>query len=93
MKYPFSFKVLCYNSADKRHYIQCGMGICTNYAKATEILEKRYGNELLAIKHIELYEDDTVIIMKPKVLEDVVEYYCGNESYEEEITEEEANRI
>ena len=61
MKYPFTYTVQGYNYEEKHYYLENGIGICKSFADAADILEKRFGSELIAIKHIELYEDDTVI--------------------------------
>ncbi len=90
-KYPFSFRVCGYRQEDNTYYEQCGMGICKSYQDAVTILEKRYGNELNSIKHIELYEDDTVICMPYEIMTKLVhEYHYGTKIYETQISENDA---
>lgn len=72
MKYPFCFKVLGYNADDKEYFEECGMGLAASYGKAAEILEKRYGDELVAIKRLELLEEDSVIVMPEKMCAEIL---------------------
>ena len=93
-KYPFSFRVRGYNEDDETYYEQCGMGICSGYADAVHIIETRYGDELIAVKHLELYEEDDVIPMSYEIMRKiVVEYYDGEAMYETQISEEEARKL
>ena len=60
MKYPFAYIVQGYNYDEEYYYLENGVGICESFTDAADIIEKYFGNELIAIKHIELYEDNTV---------------------------------
>ena len=94
MKFPFSYVVRGWNEGDDTYYEQCGMGICSGYADAVHILEARYSDELIAVKHLELYEEDDVIPMPLEVMKKIItEYYDGEAMYETQISEEEAKRI
>lgn len=94
MKYPFSFKVRGYNSADNVYYEQCGMGICDSYADAVGIIETEFGDELMTIKHLELHESAGLIYMPYENMQKIItEYFNGTETYEVEISEEEARKI
>ena len=93
-KYPFSFVVRGYNDEDETFYEQCGMGISSGYADAVHILETRYGDELVSIKHLELYEEDDVIPMPLAMMKKIIDdYYDGEEMYEVQISDEEARQI
>ena len=70
MKYPFTFTVLGYDN--KSEYLESGMGICESYADAAHILEKKYGDEIIAIKHMKLFEEDCVITLPTETLEEVL---------------------
>ena len=82
MKYPFTYTVQGYNYDEKHYYLENGIGICESFANAADILEKRYGNELIAIKHLELYEDDTVITLPKGTFDEVVDCLESNECFE-----------
>ena len=73
MKYPFTYTVQGYDYDEKHYYLENGISICESFADAANILEKRYGNELIAVKHLELYEDDTVIILPKGTFNEVVD--------------------
>lgn len=94
MTYPFSFKATGYIDGDNTYYEQCGMGLCTGYADAAKQIEEMFADELIAIKHLEIFEEHTVIPMPQKVVDEIVnEYFYGSKTYEVEITQEEARSI
>ena len=82
MKYPFVYTVQGYNYDEKHYYLENGIGICEGFADAADILEKRFGSELIAIKHIELYEDDTVITLPKGTFDEVVDCLESDECFE-----------
>lgn len=91
MKYPFSFRVRGYSNT---YYEQCGMGICESYADAVSIIEKEFGDELMTIKHLELHESNELIFMPYEVMKRIVtEYFDGTETYEVQLSEDEAKEI
>ena len=55
MKYPFVYTVQGYDYDNEYFYLQNGVGICESYKDAADIIEQRYGNDLIAIKHIKIY--------------------------------------
>ena len=71
MKYPFTFTVRGYDH--ESGYLENGVGICESFADAMSILEKRYGDELIAVKYLELFEEDRVIILPTETFEKVLE--------------------
>ena len=64
--YPYTFKVSIF-SGDK-YYTDTGIGLCTGYGNAAEILEARYGEELVSINRLCLFEEDTVISVPEETL-------------------------
>lgn len=82
MKYPFVYTVQCYDFDEEYSYLQSGVGICESYKDAADIIEQRYGNNLIAIKHIKTYEDNTVITLPEKTFEKVVECLESEEWFE-----------
>lgn len=66
-KYPFYFKVLIFVE-DKQVY-NCGMGIASGYSDAASFIEKYYGDELLQIEHLELFEESNLIFLPEGVCE------------------------
>ena len=83
MKYPFTYTIQGYDySNTEEYYLENGVGICESFADAAHILEKRYGNELIAVKHLELYEDNTVITLPKGTFDEVVDCLESNECFE-----------
>lgn len=87
-KYPFTYTVQGYDYNDtEEYYLESGIGLCESFADAADILEKRYRNELIAIKHIELYEDNTVITLPKDTFDKVVDCLESDECFEVECDE------
>ena len=57
MKCSFSYEVVI--SFDDKFYLESGM----SFAEAATILQEYYGSNLIAIKHLELFEETSVIIL------------------------------
>ena len=95
MKYPFSFRVRGYNDGDNTYYEQCGMGICESYADAVAMIEGDFGDELIAIKHLELHEAGNLIYMPYDTMKQISkDTFCGGAAtYEVQISQEEAREI
>lgn len=94
MTFPFSFRVIGYMDGDNKYYEQSGMGICIGYADAAKQIEEFFGDELIAIKHIEIFEEHTLIPMPKEAINKLVEeYFYGTKTYETEITKEEARGL
>jgi hypothetical protein len=69
MRYPFSYEVIIIDAFDTSHYFkECGMGLAENFTEAMEYIEDYYGEELIAVKHLELFEENELIILSPKVI-------------------------
>lgn len=83
MKYPFTYTVQGYDYTDTEdNYLENGVGICESFVDATDILEKKYGNELIAIKHLELYEDNTAITLSKDAFDKVIDCLESDECFE-----------
>ena len=69
MRYPFSYEVIIIDAFDTSHYFkEYGMGLAENFTCAMEYIEDYYGEELIAVKHLELFEENELIILSPKVI-------------------------
>ena len=66
--FPFAFTVVFYDEYDEenhenRYRRESGMGIASSYADAMRIIENYYGTDLIAVKHLELFEENELILM------------------------------
>jgi hypothetical protein len=82
MKYPFAYTIQSYNYNEGHYYLDNGVGVCESFKDAVDILEQRYGNGLTAIKHLELYGDDTVITLPKGTFDEVVDCLESDECFE-----------
>lgn len=71
--YPFAYKVLIYEEG--KYTMHYGMGICESFTDAVDRIDSMYGNELIAIKHLELFEESSLIPMPKAAVEDIVNNY------------------
>lgn len=82
--FPFSFTVIIYDEYDEINKIslykrESGMGLAESYAVAMKQLEEYYGDDLIAVKHLELHEENGIILLPEHVIEDYARaegYYC-----------------
>lgn len=79
MKYPFSYEVIIIDSFNTSNYLkECGMGLADNFTDAMEYIENYYGEDLIAVKHLELFEKNDLIILSSKVIKNYVKgKYAG----------------
>ena len=68
-KYPFTYTIQGYDYETEKYYLESGVGICESFADAANILDKRYGSELIVIKHLKLFEEDSVIPLPTEAFE------------------------
>ena len=70
MRYPFSYEAIIIDtlSTPNHYFKECGMGLAENFTEAIEYIENYYGEDLIAIKHLELFEESDLIILSPKVI-------------------------
>ena len=69
MKYSFSYEVIF--SFDDKFYLESGMSFADDFTEAAAILQEYYGSNLMAIKHLELFEETSVIILPRDVVKKV----------------------
>ena len=79
--YPFSYAIQGFNDTDKEFYLENGIGFCGSFKEAADILEQRYSDELVAIKHLELYAENDVLPLPDNTFEAVIntieqDYIC-----------------
>ena len=86
-KYPFTYTIQGYNYEDEKYYLESGIGFCESFADAANILDKRYGNELIAVKHLELFEEDNIIALPKGTFDEVVDCLESDECFEVECDE------
>ena len=58
---------------------ESGMGLAQSYAHAMEQIEKYYGDDLIAVKHLELFEDNSIILLPEHVIHDYAKTDFGFE--------------
>ena len=84
--YPFRYKVQFYDeAASNKVRTECGVSLCTNYADAAGVIEGYYGNTLIAILHIELYEDSPVILLPEDILDELAPCWEQGENFSKEV--------
>ena len=60
MTYPFIYRVhLVFDNNE--YHVEHGIGFAESFTEAAEKLEKYYGNDLIAIQHIELLEENSLL--------------------------------
>ena len=82
MKYPFAYTVQGYNEYTREYYLENGIGLCESYSDAAKIIELCYGDELVAIKHLEIYEENTLITLPQKTFDEVINCIESAEAFE-----------
>lgn len=68
MTYPFSYEAIIIDTLSNHYFKECGMGLAENFTEAIEYIENYYGEDLIAVKHLELFEESDLIILSPKVI-------------------------
>lgn len=81
MKYPFSYTVRGYDYDSQEYYLENGIGLCDGWADAAYQLEQYFGEEFVAIKHLELHEETTVLNLSVEAFAAVRECLKGEEIY------------
>jgi hypothetical protein len=84
MKYPFVYKVLCFDSDQEYYFTQSGMGMCNSFGHAAQIIESYYDKVLVAVKNLELLEDRSLIVLPDDICEMVLGIEESNISCETE---------
>lgn len=78
MKSPFSYEVVYCGLEPNTYYRESGIGFAESYSCAANQIEEFYGTDLIAIHHLELYEESPLIPMSPGLAQSV----CNSASYE-----------
>lgn len=74
MNYPFSYTVVIIDHDNENSYLrESGMGIAQSYANAMAIIEGFYGDDLISVRKLELYEESPLIVLPEYVTEDYAE--------------------
>ena len=71
--YPFGFTAVIHDEYDPKTHTstyrrESGMGLAQSYANAMEQLENYYGEDLIAVKHLELFADSTIILLPEHII-------------------------
>ena len=71
--YPFGFTVIIYEEYDEKtktskYRRESGMGLADSYMTAAQQLDNYYGEDLLAIKHLELFEENNIILLPENIM-------------------------
>lgn len=71
--YPFSYSAVYYSGTDSetdtsKYACESGMSFCDSFAEAATIIAERYGDELVCIKDLTLYEEDSVILLPTETI-------------------------
>lgn len=66
--YPFSYEAVFYDEDDNEYRLEAGMSLAENYAQAAQKVEAYYGNTLMIIKNLELYEENDIITLPKSVI-------------------------
>lgn len=69
MKCSFSYEVILFDG--DKFYSESGMSFADNFSEAASILQDFYDSNLIAIQHLELFEETPVIILPRKVVKDL----------------------
>ncbi len=77
MKYPFGFTVIF--QSDDSYFRESGMGLAESYAHAMKKIEEHYEYDLIAVKHLELFAEDTLIYLPEKIIHDYAKTDYGFE--------------
>ena len=78
-QYPFTYTVVIADNLTKENKFarESGMAFCTSYAHAAAQIEEYYGEDLISIKHLMLYEESSLIILSEQTIKDYSEAeYC-----------------
>ena len=71
--YPFGFTVIIHEEYDDKTHTstyrrESGMGLADSYMTAVQQLDNYYGEDLISIKHLELFSEDNLILLPEDVM-------------------------
>ena len=84
MKYPVVYKVRIWDEIDKKPLVQSGFTFASSFADAAGVLEKVYGNELMTILRLELLDENEVLPLSSKMVNEIMMAYNTYEEFMEE---------
>lgn len=82
--YPFSYFAVYYSGIDSatntsKYMCESGMSFCDSFAEAASIIAKRYGDDLVCIKDLILYDEDDVILLPAETIHNyATDMFHGN---------------
>lgn len=82
MMYPFSFEAIIYDefTENNDYLLTSGMGFAHSYSDAADKIDKNFGDELIKIKYLELYEESDLLLLPREVIRKY-----ANDEYKHEI--------
>lgn len=69
MKCSFSYEVILYDG--KKYFSESGVSFADNFGEAAAILQDFYDSDLVAIQHLELFDETPVIILPRAVVKEI----------------------
>lgn len=80
-KFPFSYTVVvCDGLTDNKYNLESGMGVAKSFTNAMKQIEDYYGEDLVEVKGLTLYEENRLIIVPKRVIQEY-EYNAENLCY------------
>ena len=77
-KYPFSYTAHCFDQLENSgYYLESGMGFAETFGEAADYVESYYGDELLTIKELTLYEESPLLILPTEIINKFTSYQNG----------------
>ena len=72
--YPFSFIAVIYRAfnedkSQSEYYLESGMGFAESYVEAMQQIDNYYESDLIAVKHLELHEENDLILLPIQTIE------------------------
>lgn len=78
--YPFSYEAVFYDEDDNEYRLEAGISLAENYAQAAQKIEDYYGNTLIIIKNLALYEESDIITLPKNVIAEYRNRRCEDVS-------------
>ena len=77
-KFPFSYTAHCFDQLENSgYYLESGMGFAESFGDAAEYIESYYGDELITIKELTLYEEAPLLVLPPEIISKFSSYQNG----------------
>lgn len=78
--YPFSYEAVFYDEDDNEYRLEAGISLAENYTQAAQKIEDYYGDTLIIIKNLALYEESDIITLPKSVIAEYRNRRCENVS-------------